>query len=300
MSTGGTDRVPAAVLAMLAATLLWGATFVVVRDSLGALPPGTLVTVRFGAAALVLALIALLRGRRPSRADWMGGLAGGITGAGGYLFQSTGLTSTSAGSSAFLTSTGTLFAALFAWPLLGQRPGAGLGVGLAVAMIGSALLGVRGDWRMSPGDAWTLLGAWCFALQVVALARWARHGNAVVIAGIQAAVTSLVSLPFAGDVPARLAALDGIGWLRLGYLFAVGGVIAPLLHVWAQRTLPAGRIGLLFAVEPVFALAFALAFGGERFVARWWVGAALILCAVVAVEWNEARRGAARIPTATA
>ena len=40
----------------------------------------------------------------------------------------------------------------------------------------------------------------------------------------------------------------------------------------AQRTLPPGRIGLLFALEPVFALAFALALRGERFVARWWAG----------------------------
>ena len=70
--------------------------------------------------------------------------------------------------------------------------------------------------------------------------------------------------------------------------------------MWAQRTLPPGRIGLQFALEPVFALAFALGFGGERFVVRWWAGAGLILLSVVGVEWSEARRSAARIPPATA
>ena len=56
--------------------------------------------------------------------------------------------------------------------------------------------------------------------------------------------------------------------------------------------LTAGRVALLFALEPVFALIFALTLGGERFVARWWLGAALILAAVVLVEWravHEAR-----------
>ena len=298
---GGIGRaIPPAVLAMVVATLLWGATFVVLRDSLAGLPPGPLVTARFGVAALVLAAIALVRGQRLARATLLGGIAGGVTAAGGYFFQAIGLTSTSAGSSAFLTSTGTLFAALFAWPLLGQRPGWRLALGLVVAMIGSALLGLRGGWRVSAGDAWTLLGAWCFALQIVALARWASRGDAVVIAGIQAAVAALLSLPAARELPALLARLDGAGWARLAYLIVCGSIIAPLLQVWAQRTLPPGRIGLLFTLEPVFALAFALGLGGERFVARWWAGAALILLSVVGVEWSEARRGAARIPTATA
>jgi len=293
-----------AVLAMVVATLLWGATFVVVRDSLVGLSPGTLVAVRFGAAAIVLGAFALARGlprsRGARRATVRAGIAGGLAAAGGYLFQAIGLTDTSAGSSAFLTSTGTLFAAWFAWPLLGQRPGGRLLVGIAIALIGSALLGLRGGYRMSAGDLWTLLGALCFALQVVALARWARDGDPVSIAGIQAAVASLCTLPTAVDPAAQLAALNGTGWARLAYLIAAGSVVAPLLQVSAQRTLPPGRIGLLFTLEPVFALGFALAFGGERFVARWWAGAALILVSVVWVEWGEARRGAARIPTATA
>ena len=292
--------VPSAILAMVVATLLWGATFVVVRDSLTGLAPGTLVSVRFGAAAVVLAAIALRRGVRPSRATVVGGVAGGVAAAGGYLFQAIGLTSTSAGSSAFLTSTGTLFAGLFAWPLLGQRPGGRLVLGLLVALLGSAMLGLRGGFALSAGDGWTLLGAWCFALQVVALARFAPSGDAVTITAIQAAVASLCTLPTAVDPARQLAALDGAGLARLAYLIAGGSVLAPLLQVTAQRSLPPGRIGLLFALEPVFALAFALAFGSERFVPRWWAGAALILFAVVWVEWGEARRSAATTPTATA
>jgi drug/metabolite transporter (DMT)-like permease len=62
--------------------------------------------------------------------------------------------------------------------------------------------------------------------------------------------------------------------------------VAPLLQVYAQRTLPAGRMGLLFALEPVFALVFAVTLGAERFEPRWWLGAGLILFAVVMVEWK--------------
>ena len=291
---------PRPVLGMVAATLLWGATFVVVRDSLVALAPAAVVTIRFGAAAAVFALVLLARRRRLERATLVGGVVIGVATAGSHLFQSIGLLSTSAGSSAFLTSAGTLPAGLFAWLILRQRPTPWLVLGLGVALLGSALLSLRGDWRLGVGQAWTLLGAVIYALQIVALAHWAPRVDALAIACIQAAVASLCTLPFAGDVTGQIATLDGAGWARMAYLAACGSVVAPLLQVLAQRTLSPGRIGLLFALEPVFALGFALAVGGERFVPRWWAGAALILGAVVMVEGREVRREAATSPTTRA
>jgi drug/metabolite transporter (DMT)-like permease len=49
-------------------------------------------------------------------------------------------------------------------------------------------------------------------------------------------------------------------------------------------------MGLLFALEPVFALLFAVTLGAERFEPRWWLGAGLILGAVVMVESGGERR----------
>jgi drug/metabolite transporter (DMT)-like permease len=291
---------PRPVLGMVVATLLWGATFVVVRDSLTSLAPAAVVATRFGAAAALLALVVLARRRRIGRATLVGGVVTGLATAGGYLFQAIGLMSTSAGSSAFLTSAGTLLAGLFAWPILSQRPPGRLALGLLVALIGSALLSLRGGWTLGAGEAWTLLGAAVYALQIVGLAHWAPRGDALAITGIQAAVASLCTLPFAGDLGGQLALLDGAGWARIAYLVACGSVIAPLLQVLAQQRLSPGRVGLLFALEPVFALVFAIGVGGERFAPRWWLGAALILGAVVMVEWYEARRDAARPPTTTA
>ncbi len=289
---------------MVVATFLWGATFVVARDSLGRLAPAALVASRFAAAAVVFALVVLVRRRALDRATLAGGVVTGVATAGAYLFQAIGLTSTSAGSSAFLTCSGTLLAALFAWPLLHQRPTAWLASGLLMAMAGSALLSLRGGsgplGAFGAGEAWTLLGAVVYALQIVGVAHWAPRTDAVALTGIQAAVVALCTLPLAGDLAGQLGALDGAGWARLGYLVTCGSVAAPLLQVLAQRGLPAGRVGLLFALEPVFALGFAITVGGERFVARWWGGSALILCAVVMVEWRAARAGAAMTPPATA
>ncbi len=279
---------PAAVAAMVGATLLWGGTFVVIRDSVGAIPPAQLVCGRFAVAAVIFAAVLLLRGRAPAARDAWAGVGSGALMLGGYFFQAEGLRSTSAGSSAFLTCAGTLLAAFFAWPILGQRPGRMLAAGIALALAGSALLSLRDGFQLGRGEMLTLLGAATYALQVVALGRWAPAADPLVLTGAQAATVALVLAPFSLRAPATYAALEPAGWLRFAYLAVAGSALAPLLQVVAQRRLPPGRVGLLFALEPVFALAFALTIGAERFEPRWWTGAGLILTAVVAVEWRAA------------
>lgn len=278
----------AAVAAMVAATLLWGGTFVAIRDSVGAIPPATLVCGRFGVAALVFAAVVAARGRAPAARDLWAGVGSGALMLGGYFFQAEGLRFTSAGSSAFLTCAGTLLAAFFAWPLLGQRPGRMLAAGIAIAMAGSALLSLREGLHLGRGELLTLLGAAIYALQVVALGRFAAGADPFVLTGAQAATVALALAPFARGAAGTFAALDPAGVWRFAYLAVAGSTIAPLLQVLAQRRLPPGRVGLLFALEPVFALAFALTLGAERFEPRWWLGAGMILSAVVLVEWRAA------------
>jgi len=279
---------------MVVATLLWGATFVVIRDSVARVPPHALVLLRFAAASLIFGAGLLVRRRGITRSEWMGGAIAGVCGAGGFLFQAIGLEHTSAGSSAFLTFAGTSFAAVFAWVLIGQRPSGILLAGIALALAGSALLTLREGLAAGPGELWTLLGALCFALQIVAYSRWAPAADPLALAAVQCATLTLVMLPWWGSAALAARSLEGPTLLRLGYLVVAGSVIAPLLQVIAQRDLPAGRVGLLFTLEPLFALAFAVSVGGERFDARWWLGATLILSAVVGVEARPSRSAAPR------
>lgn len=288
----------AAVAALTLATLLWGATFVVIRDALSSLAPVALVAGRFAAAALLFAALHAALRLKPTRPALVGGALSGLLATMGFLFQAIGLTATTAGSSAFLTCAGTLLAAFFAWPLLRVRPRGALVAGIALAMAGSALLAVRGGARLGTGEAWTLLGACAFALQIVAVARWAPGVHPLTLAGAQAATVAALLAPWAADAPRAIAALGATDLARFAYLAVAGSVIAPSLQAWAQRTLPPGRVGLLFALEPLFALGFAATLGAERYDARWWLGAGLILAGVVAAEARAApawaRRASAR------
>jgi len=277
-----------ALAAMVLATLLWGGTFIAIRDAVADVPPALLVSTRFLGAGVLFALVLLVRRRLPTRRDVAGGALSGLLMVGGYFLQAVGLRSTSAGSSAFLTCAGTLLAAFWAWLLLRERPGARLTFGLVLALAGAALLSLRGGFRLGAGELITLAGAALFALQVVAIARYAATADPVALVCVQSFVAGLVLVPFAAGSAGALGTLGGANLARFGYLLVAGSTLAPLLQVVAQRTLPAGRMGLLFALEPVFALVFAVTLGAERFEPRWWLGAGLILFAVVMVEWKPA------------
>ena len=274
----------AAVGAMVLACLLWGGTFVAIRDTVAAIRPAMLVAARFLVAGGLFALWMLARRQRPRRGDVFGGALSGVLLAGGFVLQAEGLRWTSAGSSAFLTCAGILMTAFWAWLLLRQRPDLRLLAGIVVALAGSALLSLRGGLALGRGEALTLAGAALFALQIVVVARFVRHADPVALVGTQSFVAAGVLLPFAGPPRALLDALHGADLWRFAYLALAGSAAAQLLQVLAQRTLSAGRIGLLSALEPVFALLFAITLGHETFAPRWWLGAALILGGVLLVE----------------
>jgi len=271
---------------MVGATLLWGGTFVAIRDSVVAVPPAALVAWRFAAAGLLFAIVLLLRRRRPTRHDVAGGMLAGLLMVGGFYLQAVGLRTTAAGTSAFLTCAGTLLAAFWAWLLLRQRPGGRLVAGIAMAMAGAALLSLRAGFTLGAGELLTLVGAALFALQIVAVARFAATADPVALVCVQSFTAAAILVPFAGSPLAAAGLFVGPDRWRFVYLAVAGSTLAPLLQVYAQRALSAGRVGLLFALEPVFALLFALTLGGEHFDLRWWAGAALILTAVVLVEWR--------------
>jgi drug/metabolite transporter (DMT)-like permease len=269
---------------MVAATLLWGATFVVIRDSVRDIPPLALVAGRFGIAALVYALVVALRRRPIDRDAWIGGITGAPFALACYQLQALGLTTTSAGSSAFLTAAGTLLVAFVAWPLLGQRPSARVVTGILIALAGSALLSWRTGFGFGRGEMLTLIGAALWGGNILAIAARIDRADPVSLAAAQTFVMALLALPAGAGGLRVFAGLGAATWLRFSYLALVGSVVAPLLQIVAQRSLPAARIGLLFALEPVFALMFAVSVGAEQFSLVWWLGAALILFAVVLVE----------------
>src|SRR4051812_33370035 len=129
-----------ALLALVAVTVVWGITFVQVKDAVAVYPVLPFLAVRFLIAVLVLAPFGASRlaglGRRGVGAA---ALAGGLLAA-GYALQTLGLERTSVSSAGFVTGMYVVLTPLLALVCFRLRVGGAAWAGVALATAGLAML----------------------------------------------------------------------------------------------------------------------------------------------------------------
>lgn len=286
-------RLPAD-LALAAISLIWGATFVVIKRALEDSSPLTFILLRFLLAA---GLLLSLWGRRVRWGERATRRAAGVVGSllfAGYAFQTAGLEFTSPAKSAFLTALSVVLVPLILVALSRQKVHRRLWLGVAAAALGTYALAIpAGGFRIGLGDALTLVGALAFAGHIVAVGHYARRQGfeALAVGQVVAALAlSLAAVPLAaatGLEPIRLT-----GSLRLGVAVLVTGGLATALafsvQTWAQQFTSPTHTAILYSLEPVFAALTSFLVLGERLGGRGLLGAGLILAGVLLAELESA------------
>jgi drug/metabolite transporter (DMT)-like permease len=271
-------RPPVAYAALAFAALLFGATFVVIKEAVVILPPLAFVGWRFLIGAVALLVLGLPRGRT----IWRDGLAAGVLLFAGYALQTAGLAETSASNSGLITGLYVVFTPLLAAAVARHGVGIPTIIGTIVAFVGLALLTVGEGVHLAAGDLLTVGCAVAFAGHIVVLSRVAFRHPVVPFTAIQLLVTSLLAL--VGSAVAEgfpLPDREVMPALLMTGL-AVSGV-AFLLQVWSQTVIGPARTAMILALEPAFAAAFAAWLLAERLDAQGWIGAALILVGIYLV-----------------
>ncbi len=264
-----------AVAGLVFVTLVWGATFTVVKGALADASPLVLVAARFGLASLLLLPLA----PRLTRAEVVGGVVLGLLFWGGIALQTTGLQETTPSRSAFITSLTAPLVPIVGWVAYRERPGLRVLVAILVATAGLYLLTDPGTGGPNRGDLLTALGAILFAGHIVAIGRFTGHGDSGRLLLVQLGVTALLAAAAAPMVGgARFAPTPALG---LALLFLVSTAIGTFWYqLRAQRVLSPTETGLIFTLEPVFASIMSWLAIGETLSAVQWLGGGLVVCAM--------------------
>jgi len=278
--------------ALVWVTAIWGSTFVVVKNALDVVGPLVFVAVRFWVAGGALVGLLLLQRKispRPIPVRWRALRAGAFTGVFltlGYVPQTIGLQTTEAAKAAFITGLSVVLVPLFAATLLRKPPTRAATVGVLMATIGLGFLTLDLNQRLilAPGDLWVLLCAVGFAAHITSTARFAPHHDVLPFTAAQLLTTAALStgaallferhalLPPVSTLPAIVY----MGFIATAFVFGV--------QTWGQRHTTPTHTALIFALEPVFAALFAVAFAGEILEIREWIGGALILLGMIVAE----------------
>ena len=271
------------VLLLVAVTAIWGTTFPFVK-TLGerSLEPATIITVRFGFAALVLS--PWLR-----RLTWPKVRDGSILGAvafASYATQTIGLEKVTSGRAAFITGLNVIMVPL-ALPFLGRHLHRLVLIAAVLAVLGISLMSWDdGALRFSMGDMWILACAVSYAVYVLLLERFAPRHEVVALSSVQVLTVGFLGavwLAVSGPAESVRALGDASAgtWLTLLYLGLVAVAISTLLQTRAQQIVPAPIATIVYALEPVFGAAASFAWRGERIAPVGFIGGALVIIAMV-------------------
>jgi drug/metabolite transporter (DMT)-like permease len=277
-----------ALVALVAVTAVWGLTFVQVKDAVALYPLFAFLAVRFAIASVVLAVPAAPRLRSLGRRGTVAGAALGLLLALGYALQTAGLERTTVSSAGFITGLYVVFTPIFALLLFRARVGGAVWAGVALAVLGLALLSGVGAGEPA-GDLLVLLGSAAYSVQIVLMERYAPRYDAV--AFTQAEMVAAF-LGFAVVAVALGQVEVPRGWTVWGALLVTGvfaSALGFLVQTWAQRRISAPRTALAFALEPVFAGIFGFWLAGDRLGAVGWGGCAAIMAGIVVAEPEAGR-----------
>ena len=288
---------------LIVTTLIWGATFVVVKDIVARVDAVALVAVRFLMAAALMAVAVAPRLRRITPRLAGAGVLVGLALFIGYAFQTMGLQYTSASKAGFITGLSVVLVPVLSTIILRRPPEPAAIVGVACATVGLALLTLKlgGGPLFEIGDLLVLVGAVAFGLHIVAVGKFAPMFDVPLLVTVQLATVSAAAFVVLGvrvlglgqhvAMPVSVRDLGGAAFLAV-----FGTAMAFFVQNVAQRFTSPTHVAIVFATEPVFAGLFGWLLLGERLTAAQQVGAALILAGMLAseVEFPRKRPGDGR------
>ncbi len=292
------DNIPTFVykLLIVVATIIWGFSFVVMKDVVEVLPPAWLLGIRFLMAGAILLAVLWKHVRRMfTREALAAGIVLGALDFAAFWSQTVGLQHTTPGINAFLTATYCVIVPFLWWIIARKRP--------TVFNIGAAVLAVIGIWLVSVtssdnslsmgyGETMTLLCALLFGLHMVYVSKFSRKNDVLVLTVIQFFTEGTLGCVF-GAATETLPALSAITpsiVASMVFLAVFASVIAFGIQNVALAYIPPAQGALLLSLESVFGVVFSVLLYGEVVTGRLLLGFALIFAAIVISETFPLKR----------
>jgi drug/metabolite transporter (DMT)-like permease len=289
-------------LALGFCALIWGSTFVVVKNALADSSVFVYIAIRFALAAMVMAGVFWRSLRQLDRRTIWAGFQIGLLMLGGYAFQTAGLQFTTASKAAFITGCSVVLV-----PLILSICGRGIHFwiwsGSGAALLGLYFLTVpsEGLGALNRGDVLVFICSIMFALHMIFIGRYVGRHSVGGLAFVQVATTALLAtllVPLFAAwhlEPPRLTWTGGLVFAIL--ITAIGSTVMGFsFQVWAQQHTSPSHAAILISLEPVFAVITSWLLTRERLGYRGLSGGGLILAGILMAELRSSAAAAPESP----
>ncbi|HEX7007867.1 MAG TPA: DMT family transporter [Alphaproteobacteria bacterium] len=289
---------------LVLAALFWGGNWVAGRGLRDDVPPVALAFWRWVVAAVVFlpfTLPAVIRHRHVVRREWLRLLVFALIGVTAFnVMTYIGLSGTPAINGALINSAAPIFTFVTVWLAFGERVTARQIVGVALSLVGVAVIVARGDLaalvrlEIRRADLWIMAAVYLWAIYTIMLRRWpsslppTTFLAVIIIIGMAFLVPLyLWELSSGRTLEIHAGSIGGI--VYLGLFASLGAYIC-----WNRGVQVVGpaRGSLFQHLIPVFTAMFAVLLIGESVELFHLVGIVLILAGIYLATWSGRPGGA--------
>lgn len=281
-------------LALLSAAIIWGSSFIIVKNTIDTIPTHWLLFFRFliGAVALAIAMFPRLKNMNLDTLKY--GAILGVNLFAYYSVQTLGVSSqvlgaqaTTAGKSAFLTGLYCVITPFILWMIHKKRPDRFQLSAAFLCIVGIGFVVLTGDsFGILLGDILTLICALLTALYIVLATDYAQKRDVMLLTIVQFATAAVISLVVAllfEDFP---AGAPSSAWLGVVYLGIFCTAVGLGFQNFGQKYSPPASSSLLLSLEAPFGALFAVLVGGgeEKLSIPLVIGFVLIFASIIISE----------------
>jgi drug/metabolite transporter (DMT)-like permease len=266
-------------LEMIIATIIWGSTFIVIKQSLIDVHAITLNFYRFMLAAVVVGSVLMFLRKNLWQHVREGFVLGGLLFV-FYITQTLALYSISASNSGFIVGMSVIFVLVFG-VILGHEK-LHLNNFVAIALVGVGLWNITGGVHgITAGELLTILSAISFALYVLYANKVVKRCDIWVLNFQQFLFVALASLAtiLVFKLPFNISSSHAVYGVIYLSLFAT--MLAYGLQLRVQKIILPVACAIILALEPIFGAVFAWFIGGEVLTSRGMMGGFLIVFAII-------------------
>jgi len=273
-------------LSLLFVAIIWGSTFIIVKQSVENTPVFSFLFMRFALAGMLLILINAPKLKAIDKGVLSDGVMLGIALFLAYTFQTFALTATSASITAFITGLFVVFVPVLSSVFLRKLPRQEAMIGVVFATIGLAFITLQGRFLVSFGEFLALVCAFFIAIHIILTDKLSRRNDFGLLTLVQVNIVALFSLIFSFFLDPRVIPIQFnnqlIFSLIINSVFAT--FVAFVIQTSMQKYTTPTKAAIIFIMEPVSSAFFSYWIGGELLTAKQYVGTSFILLAMVFTE----------------
>ncbi|MCX6435750.1 MAG: DMT family transporter [Actinobacteria bacterium] len=279
-------RLRLAPFALLAVSMMWGSTFVLMKSAIKRQDVNSFLFSRFALAVLAMILLRPRVLKLLTKDMLSKGFFAGCFLASGYILQTLGLARTTAAVTGFVTGLYVVATPLIGAIILKQKISRKTWIYVGMATIGLALLSLHG-WSIGTGELLVLASAIAFASHIIALEQWSSGRDTYALTIVQLAtcalLTGIASLKDGYQPPP-----DNGVWAVVIFTAIFATAIAFIVQTWSQAHMASTKVAVILTMEVVFAAIFAILFGGESLTLQISLGGILVVSAMYFIVMDQA------------